>query len=218
MTDQTACRAAFEKWAEDSGVGRTNWDASRHCYEGWQTQQRWQAWQAAWNTRAPEGEIVVTKDESGRIVAVTRQDVDGRVLRVIDESEPDSDAYCVLFCPRCGESLDGDAVAFASEMEVRGTDPMFVVSRSKLIDEDGDKYIALYTHPPTPLVYVETLKALVEELRVLAVSQSAKANDKNWSEWMRDRARGEASGIRIAADELQAAIDAAIKRGESDNG
>ena len=35
----------------------------------------------------PVGEVVVTKDEHGRIVAVTRQDREGRILKVIAISE-----------------------------------------------------------------------------------------------------------------------------------
>lgn len=34
----------------------------------------------------PEGEIVVTKNQTGQIVAVTRQDEEGRILKVIAES------------------------------------------------------------------------------------------------------------------------------------
>ena len=33
----------------------------------------------------PEGEVVVTRDESGNIVAVTRQDDEGQILSVIAE-------------------------------------------------------------------------------------------------------------------------------------
>ncbi|MFF6503419.1 hypothetical protein ACET33_35155, partial [Pseudomonas aeruginosa] len=36
----------------------------------------------------PSGEVVVTKNESGAIVSVTRQDKEGRVLSVIAESKP----------------------------------------------------------------------------------------------------------------------------------
>lgn len=37
--------------------------------------------------RLPAGEVVITKNEHGNIVAVTRQDDDGRVLEVIAESD-----------------------------------------------------------------------------------------------------------------------------------
>ena len=36
----------------------------------------------------PIGEVVVTKDEGGQIVAVTRQDDEGRILSVIATSDP----------------------------------------------------------------------------------------------------------------------------------
>lgn len=36
----------------------------------------------------PQGEVVITKNESGQIVAVTRQDDEGRILTVIAESAP----------------------------------------------------------------------------------------------------------------------------------
>lgn len=36
----------------------------------------------------PSDEVVVTKNESGAIVSVTRQDKEGRVLSVIAESQP----------------------------------------------------------------------------------------------------------------------------------
>lgn len=39
-------------------------------------------------TPRPQGEVVVTRTEDGEIVAVTRQDEDGRVLSVIAESMP----------------------------------------------------------------------------------------------------------------------------------
>ena len=36
----------------------------------------------------PQGEVVVTKDDAGQIVAVTRQDAEGRILSVVAESAP----------------------------------------------------------------------------------------------------------------------------------
>jgi hypothetical protein len=41
----------------------------------------WEAWQAR-----EMGDVVVTKTEAGQIVAVTRQDAEGRILKVIAES------------------------------------------------------------------------------------------------------------------------------------
>ncbi|MFO6981551.1 hypothetical protein P3E10_09015, partial [Pseudomonas aeruginosa] len=47
---------------------------------------RLQGWQARAALAQPSGEVVVTKNESGAIVSVTRQDKEGRVLSVIAES------------------------------------------------------------------------------------------------------------------------------------
>ncbi len=46
----------------------------------------WKAWRARAALAQPSGEVVVTKNESGAIVSVTRQDKEGRVLSVIAES------------------------------------------------------------------------------------------------------------------------------------
>lgn len=60
-----------EEWAEQiSGIARELWN--------------WPQARAA--LAQPSGEVVVTKNESGAIVSVTRQDKEGRVLSVIAES------------------------------------------------------------------------------------------------------------------------------------
>lgn len=38
--------------------------------------------------KQPPGDVVVTRNEAGRIVAVTRQDEEGRILSVIAEGQP----------------------------------------------------------------------------------------------------------------------------------
>ena len=43
---------------------------------------------AKWGQPSGAGEVVVTKTEAGQIVAVTRQDEEGRILSVIAESTP----------------------------------------------------------------------------------------------------------------------------------
>ncbi|EPH2637447.1 hypothetical protein L4O93_003110 [Pseudomonas aeruginosa] len=48
----------------------------------------WAGWMARAALAQPSGEVVVTKNESGAIVSVTRQDKEGRVLSVIAESKP----------------------------------------------------------------------------------------------------------------------------------
>lgn len=69
--------------------------------------------QAAPAAAPASGEVVVTRNEAGQIVAVTRQDADGRVLSVIAESAPAVPASCPTHqtasgdhtaCRRCNES------------------------------------------------------------------------------------------------------------------
>jgi hypothetical protein len=60
-----------------------------------------------------QGEIVVSKNPLGQIVAVTRQDEDGRILKVIDTSAKPEQKPFTLVCPKCGadrtkESCKGD--------------------------------------------------------------------------------------------------------------
>ena len=52
--------------------------------EDWGYRQFARALLAQYGSRA--GDVVVTRDEAGRIVAVTRQDKDGQILSVIAES------------------------------------------------------------------------------------------------------------------------------------
>ncbi|MBX6150577.1 hypothetical protein ISD38_17605 [Pseudomonas aeruginosa] len=62
-----------EEWAEQiGGIARELWN--------------WPQARAA--LAQPSGEVVVTKNESGAIVSVTRQDKEGRLLSVIAESQP----------------------------------------------------------------------------------------------------------------------------------
>ncbi|HHG5272918.1 TPA: hypothetical protein ACPWNF_001645 [Pseudomonas aeruginosa] len=84
-------RAAFEVWASPLGwklsPDQNNCGivvAERYGHPG--VQRCWEAWQARAALAQPSGEVVVTKNESGAIVSVTRQDKEGRVLSVIAES------------------------------------------------------------------------------------------------------------------------------------
>ncbi|EPJ5560555.1 hypothetical protein L4P27_005277 [Pseudomonas aeruginosa] len=76
-------RAAFELFVrKHCGMPAhiaVNWDAKF-------TNDAWAGWQARAALAQPSGEVVVTKNESGAIVSVTRQDKEGRVLSVIAES------------------------------------------------------------------------------------------------------------------------------------
>ncbi len=76
-------RAAFELFVrKHCGMPAhiaVNWDAKF-------TNDAWEGWKARAALAQPSGEVVVTKNESGAIVSVTRQDKEGRVLSVIAES------------------------------------------------------------------------------------------------------------------------------------
>ncbi|EPT3122369.1 hypothetical protein ACVQEB_004607 [Pseudomonas aeruginosa] len=78
-------RAAFELFVrKHCGMPAhiaVNWDAKF-------TNDAWAGWQARAALAQPSDEVVVTKNESGAIVSVTRQDKEGRVLSVIAESQP----------------------------------------------------------------------------------------------------------------------------------
>ena len=58
----------------------------RDAYQGEYTVPLYAAPPAAPAPAVPEGDVVVSKDEAGQIVAVTRQDAEGRILSVIAES------------------------------------------------------------------------------------------------------------------------------------
>ena len=63
------------------------WELRKSCAMGW-GEKVWRAARAALAQPSPErGQVVVTKKD-GIIVAVTRQDAEGRVLSVIAESQP----------------------------------------------------------------------------------------------------------------------------------
>jgi len=85
-----ACRDNNYTWPDklESGV---------MFYEGHRiTIQEFYAWATGFRAQPvaqpPEGKIVVTKNEQGQIVAVTRQDHDRKVLEVIAEAQPSAQA------------------------------------------------------------------------------------------------------------------------------
>lgn len=90
-------RSQFEAWRKskypDQPIG-----PMRACGTYWRTgvQRDWDVWQKAISALAvPEGHVVVTRNEAGQAVAVTRQDDEGRILSVIAEFEP-SEGYVLV--------------------------------------------------------------------------------------------------------------------------
>lgn len=86
-------RAAFEAWLAQamSKKFEPEFDLAKYEdsgeYRYSPAAAYWKAWQARAALAQPSGEVVVTKNESGAIVSVTRQDKEGRVLSVIAESQ-----------------------------------------------------------------------------------------------------------------------------------
>ena len=85
MMDAIEKRARFEAWRKskypDQPIGPV-----RACGTYWRTgvQRDWEVWQKAIAALTPpEGHVVVTRNEAGQAVAVTRQDDEGRILSVI---------------------------------------------------------------------------------------------------------------------------------------
>lgn len=73
-------RARFEEWYVQNAFDYVaNPIGSRDC-----ALMR-KAWNAALSARQPVGHVVVTRNENGTIVAVTRQDDEGNILQVIAE-------------------------------------------------------------------------------------------------------------------------------------
>ncbi len=87
-------RAAFEAWLAQamSKKFEPEFDLAKYEdsgeYRYSPAAAYWKAWQARAALAQPSDEVVVTKNESGAIVSVTRQDKEGRVLSVIAESQP----------------------------------------------------------------------------------------------------------------------------------
>lgn len=79
---------------------------------------------------APEGDIVVTKNDAGHIVSVTRQNDEGVVLSVVSLSAPiytaqpvaqapDKPIDMVLFCPNCGKQhIDAPEYMLGQQVDV----------------------------------------------------------------------------------------------------
>ncbi|EPB8981580.1 hypothetical protein ACT0UZ_000802 [Pseudomonas aeruginosa] len=79
-------RAAFEAAFAAMGRPVCRADYDQDAYGTPFDDGGWTGWQARAALAQPSGEVVVTKNESGAIVSVTRQDKEGRVLSVIAES------------------------------------------------------------------------------------------------------------------------------------
>jgi hypothetical protein len=79
-------RKAFEEWATDSAFNDfSTYDGEPFAYCNEFTDWAYRAWQARAAVAPPRerGGVVVTTNERGECIAVTRQDDEGRILSTI---------------------------------------------------------------------------------------------------------------------------------------
>lgn len=126
----------------------------------------------------PSGEVVVTKNESGAIVSVTRQDKEGRVLSVIAESQPSPvPTEGFTHFPELLESVQQmDAMLKANSAQAEAERPEVVawrygfsggiVSDKACLDEwkSGGEYQSLMTVAQHERI-VGALRAVIAQLR-----------------------------------------------------
>ncbi len=102
----------------------------------------------------PEGHVVVTRNEAGQAVAVTRQDDEGRILSVIAE-----------FGPTTGWAAAADRELVSAELGVAKIDDSTEVASAKL-RELIDWHVSVATDPAVNggyvLVPVEPTEAMLE--------------------------------------------------------
>jgi len=81
--------------------------------------------------KQPGGEVVITKNESGQIVAVTRQDEDGKILEVLAESEQSKGGEPVVMVGFSGLlKLNGDPVTLPLGTKLYASPPLQAVPAS----------------------------------------------------------------------------------------
>ncbi len=124
MMDAIEKRVKFEAWRKSKYPNQPIGPV-RACGTYWRTgvQRDWEVWQRAIAALPPpEGHVVVTRNEAGQAVAVTRQDDDGRILSVIAEFEypqwqPIESAYAITLASAARAALPFIAYAFDQGIE-----------------------------------------------------------------------------------------------------
>lgn len=113
----------------------------------------------------PSGEVVVTKNESGAIVSVTRQDKEGRVLSVIAESQPS---------PAPADEKPGDSI-LCSGCFAKGVGP-------EHFDEAG-KCLARQQTEPLGAEFAQVLSDNLPELLSTGQAEQAEAERPEVVAW-----------------------------------
>ncbi len=154
----------------------------------------------------PSDEVVVTKNESGAIVSVTRQDKEGRVLSVIAESQPS---------PAQAEQAEAErpeVVAWSAERYVAGdhySKPRLSFEQPYSTDRNVEALMTVAQHD-----------RIVGELRADRDSWAEQAEQRlaDWDEMRkeRDAALAEVAGLRSLLNSLLCYVERDINRMRSD--
>jgi hypothetical protein len=107
----------------------------------------------------PEGDIVVTKTPDGQIVAVTRQDDEGRILSVIAES-----------------AVRGEPVVWIQPDHLHKAHVAPFLCRVEPTQRMAD-FVPLYTAPQVPQPAARAAPPFPEDLLKLAESHKGRADD-----------------------------------------
>ncbi len=164
----------------------------------------------------PSGEVVVTKNESGAIVSVTRQDKEGRVLSVIAESQPS---------PEQAEQAEAERPEVVAVMESNGAGGKRLAQRFPIVNVFvGDELMTVAQHERIVKAWIERWKAYIELSAKIAAQRDA-ANARlhevatacATAEQERDAALSEVERIKTISDnyyalcvERQQQLDAAL--------
>ncbi|EOX9020342.1 TPA: hypothetical protein ND688_003195 [Pseudomonas aeruginosa] len=113
----------------------------------------------------PSGEVVVTKNESGAIVSVTRQDKDGRVLSVIAESAT---------LTAQAEQAEAERPEVVAVMESNGAGGKRLAQRFPIVNVFvGDELMTVAQHERIVKAWIERWKAYIELSAKIAAQRDA---------------------------------------------
>ncbi|HBN8363686.1 TPA: hypothetical protein L3699_004058 [Pseudomonas aeruginosa] len=199
-------RAAFEAYRDR----RNALLESEGCKPGskWHiTNAHYPTWKASRAALAqPSGEVVVTKNESGAIVSVTRQDKEGRLLSVIAESQPS---------PAQAEQAEAErpeivATLFTPNEKVHDDIGFKAFAVAGDCDKDGGEF-----YDPEKLMTVAQHGRIVGELRTeIAMLRSYESEWElllNQHEQERDAALAEVECLRESKGDPSGSFDRCMK-------
>lgn len=158
----------------------------------------------------PSDEVVVTKNESGAIVSVTRQDKEGRVLSVIAESQPS---------PAQAEQAEAERPEVVAVMESNGAGGKRLAQRFPIVNVFvGDELMTVAQHERIVKAWIERWKAYIELSAKIAAQRDA-ANARlhevatacATAEQERDAALAEVERLRESKGDPSGSFDRCMK-------